>query len=83
MKAVWALQDAKNRFSALVEHAVQDGPQIVTRHGKETVIVLSVQDFQHLAAAQGSLVMFFRQSPLMGVELDLTREEDYGREIAL
>ncbi len=63
MKAVWALQDATNRFSALVEHAVQD--------------------FQNLAAAQGSLVTFFRQSPLMGVELDLTREEDYGREIAL
>ncbi len=83
MKAVWALQDAKNRFSELVEHAVQDGPQIVTRRGKETVIVLSVQDFQHLAAAQGSLVTFFRQSPLMGGGLDLTREEDYGREIAL
>lgn len=67
MKTIWALQDAKNRFSELVDHAVQDGPQIVTRRGKETVVVLSVQDFQKLAAAQGSLVTFFRQSPLVGV----------------
>ncbi len=83
MKTIWALQDAKNRFSELVDHAVQDGPQIVTRRGKETVVVLSVQDFQKLAAAQGSLVTFFRQSPLVGVDLDLTREVDYGREIEL
>ena len=83
MKTIWALQDAKNRFSELVDHAVQDGPQIVTRRGKETVVVLSVQDFQKLAAAQGSLVTFFRQSPLLGADLDLTREVDYGREIEL
>jgi prevent-host-death family protein len=83
MKTIWALQDAKNRFSELVDHAVQDGPQIVTRRGKETVVVLSVQDFRKLSAVQGSLVTFFRQSPLVGVELDLTREVDYGREIEL
>ena len=83
MKAIRALQDAKNRFSELVDHAVQDGPQIVTRRGKETVVVLSVQDFRKLSAAQGSLVTFFRQSPLAGAELDLTREVDYGREIEL
>lgn len=83
MKTIWALQDAKNRFSELVDHAVRDGPQIVTRRGKETVVVLSVQDFRKLSAGQGSLVTFFRQSPLVGVELDLTRGVDYGREIEL
>ena len=83
MKTTWALQDAKNRFSELVDHAVQDGPQIVTRRGKETVVVLSVQDFRKLSAAEGSLVTFFRQSPLVGTELDLARDLDYGREIDL
>jgi prevent-host-death family protein len=37
---IWALQDAKNKFSELVDKAVGDGPQVVTRHGKETVVVL-------------------------------------------
>ncbi len=83
MKTIWALQDAKNRFSELVDQAVQDGPQIVTRRGKETVVVLSVQDFRKLSAPGDSLVTFFRQSPLVGAELDLTREVDYGREIEL
>jgi antitoxin Phd len=83
MKAVWALQDAKNRFSELVDQAVQEGPQIVTRRGKETVVVLSVQEFRKLTTAPDSLVSFFRHSPLVGVELDLTRDTDTGREIVL
>jgi antitoxin Phd len=83
MKAVWALQDAKNRFSELVDQAVQEGPQIVTRRGKETVVVLSVQEFHKLTRAQESLVAFFRDSPLVGAELDLTRDTDTGREVDL
>lgn len=84
MKTTWALQDAKNRFSEVVEHALHEGPQFVTRRGKEAVVVLSVQDFQQLSAAgQGSLVTFFRQSPLVGEEIDLTRDTDSGREIEL
>jgi prevent-host-death family protein len=83
MKAVWALQDAKNRFSELVAQALQEGPQIVTRRGKETVVVLSVQEFHQLTRAQESLVAFFRASPLVGVELEVTRDKDPGREVAL
>lgn len=83
MKTVWALQDAKNRFSEVVEHALHEGPQFVTRRGKETVVVLSVQDFRQLSATHGSLVTFFRQSPLVGEELDLTRDANIGREIDL
>ena len=83
MHTSWTLQDAKNRFSALVEQALKAGPQVVTRRGKETVIVLSIQDFQKLTAPRENLVAFFRHSPLVGVHLDLTRLEDYGREVPL
>ncbi len=83
MKATWALQDAKHRFSEVVERARHDGPQCVTRRGKEAVIVLSVQDFQQLSAGQESLVTFFRQSPLVGEDTDLTRDSGGGREIEL
>jgi antitoxin Phd len=83
MKTTWALQDAKNRFSELVEQALHDGPQVVTRRGKEAVVVLSVAAFQQLTAKQESLVTFFRHSPLVDTDLDLTRDADYGREVTL
>lgn len=83
MKAMWALQDAKNRLSTVVDLAVREGPQTITRRGKETAIVVSVEDFQKLTAARGSLLSFFQKSPLAGVELNLERTDDYGREIAL
>ena len=42
----WQLQDAKNKFSELVEHALHDGPQMVTRHGKPAVVVMSAEEFE-------------------------------------
>ncbi|ETX04572.1 MAG: hypothetical protein ETSY2_28055 [Candidatus Entotheonella gemina] len=83
MKAIWALQDAKNRFREVVEQAIHHDPQFVTRRGKEAMVVLSVQDFQQLSAGQDSLVTFFRQSPFVGEDIDLTRDTDRGREIGL
>ena len=44
----WQLQDAKNKFSEVVEKALQEGPQVVTRRGVKTVIILSVKDYQKL-----------------------------------
>ena len=42
----WPVQDAKQRFSSLVEAARTDGPQVVTRHGREVAVVLSVEDYR-------------------------------------
>ena len=83
MKGTWALQDAKNRFSEVVNCAVSDGPQTITRRGRETAIVVAVDDFRSLFGGKGDLVEFLRRSPLAGVELDLSRDEDYGREVEL
>lgn len=83
MKTTWALQDAKNKFSEVVNQAVSKGPQTITRRGKETAVVVSIDDFQKLTRPQGSLALFFQNSPLSDVKLDLDRNEDYGREIDL
>ncbi len=48
----WQLQDAKNRFSALVNAALAGEPQRVTRRGKPAVVVLSVEDYQRLCQAE-------------------------------
>lgn len=50
----WALQDAKNQFSAVVEAAVRGTPQHVTRRGKPAVVIVSAGDYdrlKHLAKA--------------------------------
>jgi prevent-host-death family protein len=79
----WQLQDAKNRFSEVVEKAVQDGPQIVTRRGVETVVVISMEEYKRLTRPRTDLVEFFRRSPLAGIALDLERNKDLPREVDL
>ena len=82
----WQLQTAKARFSELFRRARTEGPQIVSRQGKEQVVVLSVEQFTQLkkrARQPRSLVQFFAESPLAGIKLDLHRVKDPGREIKL
>ena len=83
MNTIWALQDAKNRLSEVVNSAVREGPQTITRRGKEAAVVISIDDFKQLTTSPGSLVSFFRNSPLAGSDLDLARSPDYGREVDL
>ena len=79
----WQLQDAKNRLSELVRKARAEGPQVITLRGRDAVVVVSANDFGKLSRPRGSLVDFFRKSPLAGVDLDLDRSRDTGRRIDL
>jgi prevent-host-death family protein len=80
MGAVWQLQEAKNKFSRVVEQAVNDGPQIITKRGVEVAIVLSMAEYRKMIAARGALSDFFRESPLAGVDLDLARDKSGARQ---
>ncbi|MFZ0241058.1 MAG: type II toxin-antitoxin system Phd/YefM family antitoxin [Desulfobacterales bacterium] len=79
----WQLQDAKNRFSEIVNKALREGPQVVTRHGKKTVVILSIEQYQSLVRPQKNIVDFFQESPLRGQDLDLTRSKDGAREVVV
>jgi len=79
----WQLQDAKNKFSSLVDKAQHNGPQFVTKHGKDAVVVLSVDEYKKLIKPKKSLVKFFQTSPLATAELDLERKKDLPRDIEL
>ena len=46
----WQLQEAKARFSELVDRAVEVGPQVVTRRGEATVVVVSIAEWNDLKA---------------------------------
>ena len=82
----WQLQTAKARFSELFRRARTEGPQVVTRQGKEQVVVVRAEHYAKLTKRvrqPKSLVRFFAESPLTRVELDLSRDVDSGREINL
>jgi antitoxin Phd len=82
----WQLQAAKTKFSELFRRARSEGPQHVTKAGKEAVVVLPAEQFAELIARRRqpkSLVEFFRSSPLVGAGLDFEREPDYGWDIEL
>ena len=82
MKDQWQLQEAKNKLSQLVDQA-ERGPQFITVRGKPKVVVVSIHDYQDLTRPQTTLVDFFQESPLNGIELDLSRRSDTSREIDL
>lgn len=80
----WKLEDAKARFSEVVRLAATDGPQLVTIRGKEAAVILAPEAYKQLlpkAKGHQPLVRFLQGLGLS--ELDLERERDTGREIAL
>ena len=82
----WQVQTAKARFSEVFRLARTRGPQRITRQGREGVVMIAEEEYEQLAARSRqpkSLVQFFRESPLMGADLDLERSRDTGRDIDL
>ena len=77
----WQLQEAKNKLSQVIDEAATAGPQVITRHGREVAIVLSMAEYHRLTTRPESLVDFFRNSPLVGVALDLTRDKSPIRDV--
>ena len=82
----WQLQTAKAQFSEVFRRARERAPQVVTRQGKEAVVIVALEDFERLsrrAAQPKSLAKFFADSPLAGSGIDLERTPDYGRPVDL
>lgn len=80
---IWQLQDAKSKFSQLVDNAMRHEPQIVTKHGNNAVVVISFEDYLKFIKPKDNLISFLRGSPLMGLDLEITRNKDTPRDIEL
>jgi prevent-host-death family protein len=71
----WQLQEAKQRFSEVVRRAHDQGPQVVTRHGHDVVVVLAVEDYERLSGNRPRFKDFLRAAPYFD-DLDIERSRD-------
>lgn len=78
---VWQLQDAKNRFSRLFNEVLLHGPQVVTRRGRDEVVLLSKSKYTDLAKEKKTVADVLRAAPK--VDLDLSRSKESVRDIEL
>ena len=78
----WQLQEAKSRFSELVELVLKEGPQLVTRRGEEAVVILSAKEFRRLSGQTPTLMHCLLNAP-RGEALELTRPTNGIRDIVL
>ena len=81
----WLLQDAKARFSELVRRAHSDGPQHVTVHGRNEVVIISVDEFRRLKGDLTGevLIAAMQASPHRNIEIEPSRTEMPVREVHL
>jgi prevent-host-death family protein len=81
----WLLQDAKARFSELVRRVRSEGPQHVTVHGRDEVVVISAEEFRRLKGdlTGESLIAAMQASPYRDIEIEPRRAPMPVREISL
>jgi prevent-host-death family protein len=70
----WRLQEARDRFKDLFDHAHAEGPQRVTRHGKQAVVVVSEEEWERLTSNVPSFGRLLAACPLQGADLPPRRK---------
>jgi prevent-host-death family protein len=73
----WQIQEAKARFSEMVDRALKEGPQTVTRHGKVVAVLVPADEYRRLRGGRKSLKALLAAAPLEGVAI--SRSRDAGR----
>jgi antitoxin Phd len=80
--ARWQVQEAKTRLSEVIERAQNKGPQIITRHGSERAVVLSIAEYRKLIAHRPGLKEYLLSGPKVD-DFETERDRRTGRKIAL
>jgi prevent-host-death family protein len=79
----WTVAEAKAKFSEIIERAVSEGPQTITRKGRTAAVVVGAEEWQRKTKRVGSLAEFFAASPLRGSGLKVRRRKERPRKINL
>lgn len=79
----WKLQDAKSKFSELVRKTLEEGPQTITRHGEEVVVMVPAREYQRLTGDKPNFKEFLMSAPEGLEELDIRRDRSLARDVDL
>lgn len=78
----WQVQDAKARLGDVIERARTEGPQTITRHGKERAVVLSIEDYRALSRHRPDFKAYLLGGPKVE-DFSVERDRDVGRDVDL
>jgi antitoxin Phd len=70
----WQIQQAKARFSEMVERTLKEGPQTVTRHGKPVAVLVPADQYQRMRTKGKTLKALLSEAPLENIEIRRSRE---------
>ncbi len=79
----WTVAEAKAKLSEVIDQAVSNGPQTITRSGRKAVVVVSIEEWERKTSRKGTLADFFAESPLRDSGLTLEWDDSPPREIDL
>jgi prevent-host-death family protein len=79
----WTVAEAKAKFSEIIERAMSEGPQTITRSGRTAAVVVGAEEWQRKTNRAGNLAEFFAESPLRESGLKLRRLKERSRKINL
>jgi len=76
----WQLQEAKSRFSEVVDLSLKEGPQLVTRRGEEVVVILAASDYRRISGQTPNLLDCLLNAP-RGEPLVIDRSRESIRDL--
>src|SRR6266481_1444376 len=79
----WTVAEAKAKFSEIIEKAMSEGPQTITRKGRTAAVVVGAEEWQRKTKRVGNLAEFFAASPLRGSNLKIRRVKSRPRKTNL
>jgi prevent-host-death family protein len=79
----WTVAEAKAKFSEIIERAMSEGPQTITRKGRTAAVVVGAEEWQRKTKRVGNLAEFFAESPLRGSGLTARRLKERPRKVNL
>ena len=82
-RTAWQLQTAKQKFSELVDRALAEGPQVVTRRGQEVVVVVGIDEYRRLRGPKRDFKQFLTEGPPYFDDLEIERSTEPWRPVEL
>ena len=81
--STWSVTDAKARLGEVIDRALHDGPQTITRNGRRTAVLVSAAEWQRTAKREGTQADFLAASPLKRSGLVMQRLSDAPRDVGI